>query len=97
MERLTPSSPDEEHFNYSSFPKAALAWHGSSKRLQSATNSHNPGVNKVINRSLLLFLFLSLTVVPEVANAQLPTNAKVWASGLKGPRGLKFGVDGFLM
>lgn len=48
------------------------------------------------NLTLLSLLFFSLAAVPTVVNAQLAANAKVWASGLNGPRGLKFGADGFL-
>jgi hypothetical protein len=41
--------------------------------------------------------FLAVSVLPGlVAAQQLPDNATVFAAGLEGPRGLRFGPDGFL-
>lgn len=50
------------------------------------------------NHSLFLMAgFLAVGVIPGwVAAQQLPANATVYGAGLEGPRGLRFGPDGFL-
>src|ERR1700760_2592750 len=37
-----------------------------------------------------------VSIVPATSHAQLSSNVQVYASGLNGPRGLKFGPDGLL-
>jgi hypothetical protein len=50
------------------------------------------------NRSMFLMAgFLAVGAIPGwVAAQQLPANATVYGAGLEGPRGLRFGPDGFL-
>jgi hypothetical protein len=50
------------------------------------------------NRSMFLMAgFLVVGAIPGwVAAQQLPANATVYGAGLEGPRGLRFGPDGFL-
>jgi len=50
-------------------------------------------------RSIALFCFATATaasIASTPLRAQLPSNATVYASGLEGPRGIKFGPDGML-
>jgi hypothetical protein len=51
---------------------------------------------KVRNVSLLAATLLPVSIMPVLCNAQLSANATVMATGLQGPRGLKFGPDGAL-
>ena len=46
--------------------------------------------------TLLICMPLFTTFAPKVIHAQLPPKAKIYATGLDGPRGLKFGPDGKL-
>src|SRR5277367_3860858 len=54
----------------------------------------------MIRRNHSIFVMtgiLAAAVVPAWAQAQqLPANATVYGAGLEGPRGLRFGPDGFL-
>jgi hypothetical protein len=61
----------------------------------------NEGARRIMNkRNHSMFLmagFLAVGVIPGwVAAQQLPANATVYAAGLQGPRGLRFGPDGYL-
>src|SRR5277367_6718055 len=54
-------------------------------------------MNKRIHSTFLITGFLAAAVIPTwVAAQQLPPNATVYAAGLEGPRGLRFGPAGFL-
>jgi hypothetical protein len=50
----------------------------------------------IITPSLVTFALLSAGFAPPKAFAQIASSPKIYASNLQGPRGLKFGPDGFL-
>ena len=63
--------------------------------------TYNLGARRVVNKlnhsTFLTAVCLAVSVIPGwVAAQQLPANATVYGAGLEGPRGLRFGPDGFL-
>ena len=53
-------------------------------------------LNSSIKRILLPVVGMAVSIAPQALPAQLSANATVVASGLQGPRGLRFGPDGDL-